>query len=52
MKMAKRKLTLASPEKKQVKDPNFVPEGELHTIVADELKMHLSLVRELFKEEF
>ncbi len=52
MKMAKRQLTLASPEKKRVKDPNYVPEGELRTIVADELKMHLSLVRELFKEEF
>ncbi len=47
MKMAKRQLTLASP----VKDPNYVPEGELRAIVADELKMHLSLVRELFKEE-
>ncbi len=52
MKMAKRQLRLASPEKKRVKDPNYVPEGELRTIVADELKMHLSLVRELFKEEF
>ncbi len=27
MKMAKRQLTLASPEKKRVKDPNYVPEG-------------------------
>ncbi len=52
MKMAKCQLTLASPEKKRVKDPNYVPEGELRAIVADELKMHLSLVRELFKEEF
>ncbi len=52
MKMAKRQLTLASPEKKRVKDPNYVPEGEHRAIVADELKMHLSLVRELFKEEF
>ncbi len=52
MKMAKRQLTLASPEKKRVKDPNYVPEGELRAIVADELKMHLSLVRELFKQEF
>lgn len=52
MKMAKRQLTLASPEKKRVKDPNSVPEGELRAIVADELKMHLSFVREMFKEEF
>ncbi|ROL46653.1 hypothetical protein DPX16_21112 [Anabarilius grahami] len=50
--MAKRQLTLASPEKKRVKDPNCVPEGELHAIVANELKMHLSFIRELFKEEF
>lgn len=52
IRMAKRQLTLASPEKKRVKDPNCVPEGELRAIVADELKMHLSLIRELFKEEF
>ncbi|CAM4526591.1 unnamed protein product [Leuciscus chuanchicus] len=50
--MAKRQLTLASPEKKRVKDPNSVPEGELRAIVTDELKMHLSFVREMFKEEF
>ncbi len=35
MKMAKRQLTLASPEKKRVKDPNYVPEGELRAIVKD-----------------
>ncbi|ROL44854.1 LINE-1 retrotransposable element ORF1 protein [Anabarilius grahami] len=51
MRMAKCQLTLASPEKKRAKDPN-VPEGELRAIVADELKLHLSFVRELFKEEF
>ncbi len=49
--MAKRQLTLASPEKKRVKDPNYVPEGELRSIVADELKKHLSFIREQFKEE-
>lgn len=52
MKMAKHQLTLTSPMKKQVKDPSNIPEGELRTIVADELKMHLSFVREMFKEEF
>lgn len=52
MKMAKRQLALASPEKKRVKDPNCVPEGDIRAIVADELKMHLSFVREMFKEEF
>ncbi len=29
-----------------------VPEGELRTIVADELKMHFSFIRELLKEQF
>ncbi len=52
MKMAKCQLTLASPEKKRVKNPNYVPEGELRTIVANELKIHLGFIRELFKEEF
>ncbi len=51
MKMAKRQLTLASQEKKRVKDPNYVPEGELRSIVADELKKHPSFIREQFKEE-
>lgn len=47
--MSKRQLLPPSPEKKRPKKPF---NEELRAMVADELKLHLGVVREIFKEEF
>ncbi|KAK2821396.1 hypothetical protein Q7C36_020739 [Tachysurus vachellii] len=46
--MAKRQLLLSSPEKKRMKDPD---DEKLRNMVADELKLQLGMVREIFREE-
>ncbi|GAA6106569.1 uncharacterized protein LOC122133667 [Tachysurus ichikawai] len=46
--MAKRQLLLSSPEKKRLKDPD---DEKLRNMVADELKLQLGVVREIFREE-
>lgn len=48
MAMSKRQLLPASPEKKRLKDPD---NDAMCVMVADELKLQLGVVREIFKEE-